>query len=153
VDFNQGVDLNALHDDIIAGIQTNFPQFAVVQDYPEDRKPSAVPACFIELDEMERQQDEDPGTGQQAFLTRWSARIVMGYRTPTIKRQLRILAGNLAAYIHLINWGQPGNACEVKGAYPDAFDPELDQFEVWRVEWEQLLHVGVSVYDGTAAAY
>ena len=29
---------------------------------------------------------------------------------------------------------------------PDAFEPQLDQFVVWRVDWQQVVHLGESVW-------
>jgi hypothetical protein len=40
------------------------------------------------------------------------------------------------------------NAAQLIGAYPDVFAPEeLDQYLVWRVEWQQVGHFGGSVWE------
>jgi hypothetical protein len=143
---NAAVALNDLHDAIIDRIKMAFPAFKLVDDYPIDRKPKALPACMIELEEFEQANDQDPGTGQQALDMRWNARIILGFRTANVGRQTRLMAASLAAFIHLNRFGQKVGAAQVMGAYPDGFEPDLDEYVVFRVEWHQVGHFGVSAY-------
>ena len=32
------------------------------------------------------------------------------------------------------------------GGYPDDFQPEIDKYEVWRVEWQQVIHLGETIW-------
>lgn len=141
-DQNLAFDLDAYHDAVLAALKQAFPVFKTVDDYPQDRRPRATPALFIELDEAEQANDEDPGTGQQAMNLRMVARVVVPASGDKSGRQVRSLALAVAAFVHLSRFGQPINAAEVVGAYPDAFEPELDQYLVWRVEWQQVAHFG-----------
>ena len=60
------------------------------------------------------------------------------------KRTARRLSADLAAFLRLRRWtGIHSGPGEVVGFYKDDFDPELDQFEVWRVEWAHIVHLGV----------
>ena len=145
------LDLDALHDGIIASIRAAFPDLAAVEDYREDRQALPIPAVLIELTELEPSPDEDPGTEQLAALARFDAHIVLGFRTPQIKREIRKLAAALAFHIHGSRWGQRVGPAEVTAIAPDDFTPELDQFEVWRVEWQQLVHIGESVWRNDGA--
>lgn len=144
---NTEIDLDELHDAIVAAIAAAFPQFQTVEAYREetDRQTLPAPACLIELTELEAAPEVDPGTGQLAMLARFEARVVIGFRTLAAKRAIRKLAGALAAFIRLQRWGLPVAPAEVTGAYVDNFSPELDQYEVWRVEWEQVIHFGTAV--------
>lgn len=156
-DAETEIDLDQLHQAIIDTIAAKFGsagtgELPTVEDYPEDRKPPAAAKCVIELVEAPADGAADPGTEQQAFLTRWEARVMIhSLRTPNAKRAVRKLALALAAFIRLQRWGLPVGAADVIGAFPDDFDPELDQFEVWRVEWQQVAHIGATVWtnDGT----
>lgn len=143
---NAAVALNDLHQAIIDQVKAAFPAFKVVDDYPIDRTPPVLPACYIELEEFEQANDQDPGTGQQALDMRWCARIILGFRTANVGRQTRLMAASLASFIHLNRFNQPVDAAAVMGAYPDGFDPELDQYVVFRVEWHQVGHFGESTY-------
>ncbi|MNT22077.1 hypothetical protein D3C72_1574490 [compost metagenome] len=42
----------------------------------------------------------------------------------------------------------PTGPVQLVGCYKDDFEPELDQYEVWRIEWHQVMHLGVSVFAG-----
>jgi FAD/FMN-containing dehydrogenase len=145
-DQNGAVDLGVFHQAIIDQVKAAFPVFVVVDDYPQDRRPKSTPALYLEIDEMEGAGDEDPGTSQQALSLRYAARIVLPRSMDQVGRQVRMLAAAVAAFAHLNRFGQRVNPAQVIGAYPDAFEPELDQYVVWRVEWQQVGHFGTSVW-------
>lgn len=149
-DANTEIDLDALHAAIIAGISGKFPDLNV-EAYREDRERLILPACLVELVDMEPDPDSDPGTGQLAVLARFEARIVIGFKKLKAKQEIRKMAAALAAAIYMQRWGQPIGPAEVTTITPDNFSPELDQFEVWRVDWQHLIHLGASVWnnDGT----
>lgn len=150
---NTVTTLDAVHAGIVAAIAAQFPDLATVEAYRLDRKNLPVPACLIELTEMDAAPDDDPGTEQQAVNARFEARLVIGFRqgAKNPRLEIRKLAAAVAAFVRLRRWGCPIGPAEVLGAYPDDFDPELDQYECWRVEWRQLIHLGDTVWtdDGT----
>lgn len=146
-DAKTEIDLGDLHAAIVARIAAEFPAWQTVEAYRQDRKSLPVPACTIELAEMEAADDLDPMTGQLAMLTRWEARIVIGFRqagNPAL--EIRKMAAALAAYVHGQRWGLPVGAANVQGAWPDDYAPELEQYECWRVEWTQVVHLGKSAF-------
>lgn len=140
------ISLDALHQAIIDRIAAQFPAVVTVEDYREDRKRIPLPAILIELDELDGAPDDDPGTEQLAARARWVARIIIGFRTANAEREIRKLAAALGAFIHQQRWGQPVEAAQVLSIAPDTFDPELDQYVVWSVEWQQVVHLGASVW-------
>jgi hypothetical protein len=144
---NTVTTLDAVHAGIVSTLQAQFPALHV-EAYRLDRKVLTVPACLIELSEMDAAPDVDPGTEQLAVMTRFEAKLVIGFRqgTNNPKLEIRKLAAAVAAFVRLQRWGCPIGPAEVIGAYPDDFDPELDQFECWRVEWRQIIHLGESVW-------
>jgi hypothetical protein len=147
-DQNTALDLELFHQAIIDRLRAQFPGFRVVDDYPQDRRARPVPALYLDLEEMEGANDEDPGTGQQALALRFAARIILPASLPGVGRKIRAMAASLCAFVHLNRFGQPVNAAQLIGAYPDVFAPEeLDQYLVWRVEWQQVGHFGVSVWE------
>ncbi len=139
------INLDSIHQSIIDAITDKFPTLQTVTDYHDSRQPLTVPACLIELTELTA-EDDDPGTEQLALLARFEARIIIGFRTPSAKREIRKLATSLATFIQNHRWGQPIGSATVLGCYPDEFSPELDQYEIWRVEWSQEIHFGSSVW-------
>lgn len=143
------IDLDAFHAAVIAAIQAQFPFFVTVEDYPEDRKEIQTPACLIEIEEMDADDGRDPGTEQQAMNMKCCARIILGFRTATVRREARKLAGAFSAFLRFQKFGQPVGEGRLIGAYQDAFEPSLDQFEVWRVEWSHVAYFGTDVWDVT----
>ena len=140
------IDLSVVHQSIVDAIATAFPNVATVDDYRDDRSPLPLPAILIELADLEAAPDADPGTEQLAMRARFEARIIIGFRTANAEREIRKLAGALGVFVHLNRFGQLIEAAEVLTITPDDFEPELDQFVVWRVEWQQIVHLGVSVW-------
>lgn len=145
--------IDTLYSSITAAIQAQFPELVTVEFDCEDRKGLRLPACLLEITEMENAPDDDNGTGQLPMECRFTAEIILGFKTPKVKREIRKLAAAMAVWLRMRRWpGVPCNAARVIGAYTDEFRPELDQFEVWRVEWSQVVHMGAEDDgDGQAA--
>lgn len=158
---NTEVDLAELHDAIVADIKAAFPNLVTVEFYREDRKVLPKPACLLELSELEAIPDDDPGTEQLAVMAKFEAELVIGFRTPEAKRSIRLLAASLAAWLRMRRWTNysgttpklPTGEAQVIGAYQDDFsmigrdsDKGLEQYEVWRVEWQQRIHLGKTVW-------
>jgi hypothetical protein len=144
------VDLGDLHDAIVDRIAEAFPALQTVAAYREEdeRTQLMLPACLVELAEMEADPDEDPGTEQLAIWCRFEAQIIVGFRESRAKVEVRKLAAALARFTLRNRWGLPVGPAQVAGCYRDDFDPQLDQFEVMRLEWRQLVHIGDSVWTG-----
>lgn len=153
------INLEVLHDAIVSDIKAAFPQLSTVQFYqddPEERKTLPIPACLLTMDELDVDMDIDPGTEQLAVRAHFEAHfIVSSIRNPRAKLAVRTLAAAFMAWMRLRKWTNPENpekklptrAARVIGGYPDDFHPEMDKYEVWRVEWEQVIHLGESVWN------
>lgn len=143
------IDLDALTNAIVASIAEAFPAFALVEAYPDDLTALPTPACVIELVDLE--PADDIGTEQLPATARFEARVVMGFRAADVKRATPKLAAALALHINKKRWGLPVEPAAVTAIERDDFEPDLDQFEVWRVDWAQIVHIGESVWnnDGT----
>lgn len=143
------IDLDELTDAIVASIDAAFPAFSLVEAYPDDLTALPTPACVIELVDLE--PADDIGTEQLPVTARFEARIVMGFRAADAKRATPKLAAAVALHINRKRWGLPVEPAAVTAIERDDFDPDLDQFEVWRVDWAQVIHIGASVWnnDGT----
>lgn len=150
MDLDLKCDLDALHQGIVDAIKAQFPQLVTVEDYREEteRVQLRIPACLLELSEMTPVLEEDSGTDQLPVQLRFEARLILGFREQKVKRAIRTLAGSFAAWVYQNQFGQPVEGAQVMGAYPDDFDPTLDQFEVWRVEWQHLAFLGDTVWNG-----
>lgn len=143
------IDLDALIDAITASIATAFPVFATVEAYREDRKSLPLPACLVQLVDLE--PTDDIGTEQLPVIAHFEAQVILGFRTDAVKRAAPKLAASVARHIKAKRWGLPVEPATVTAIEPDTFDPRLDEFEVWRVDWQQIIHIGESIWndDGT----
>lgn len=144
---NTEINLPDLHAAITAAISAQFPDLKTVEFYREDRDSLPMPACLLDLAEFEDEPKEDPGTGQLAVMARFEAELILPMRTPQAKLSARVLAAAFAHFISKARW-PGGKVGKVEGirAYRDDFKPQLDQYEVWTVEWRQIIHLGASVW-------
>jgi hypothetical protein len=137
--------LEQVHQAITDAIKAQFPDLVTVEFYREDRDGVTAPACLLDLTEMDNVADDDPGTGQLAMDCRFEAEIILGFRMPGVKLEARKLAAAMAVWLRWMRWpGVLGGPVEVIGCYKDQFNPKLDQYEVWRVEWHQVILLGVN---------
>ena len=145
---NTVTTIDAVHAGIVSAIAAQFPALQTVEAYRLDRKSLPVPACLIDMTEMDAVNDLDPGTEQQAANARFEAKLVIGFRqgAKNPKMEIRKLAAAVGAFVRQQRWGCPIGPAELIGIYQDDFDPELDQYEVWRVEWQQVIHLGDTVW-------
>lgn len=152
VDILKGTDLAALHAAIVDTSAAAFPGVHF-EFYRVDRKnlpfgdglgtnpPKAY--CLLELSDMDA-SDFDPGTDQQAVGAKFEAEIIVKSLQVDSRLLIRALAGSYAAFLRKqLRWpGVLNGPIKVDGCYKDDFSPELDQFEVWRVEWVQDVWMG-----------
>lgn len=145
---NTEITIEQMQDAITTSIAAHFPALKAVALYDEDdRDGKPLPAVFVEIEDFEGAPDANPGTEQTAVQLRISARIVIGFRTAKAKTEIRKLAAAMAHFVNLNRWGLPVSPAEFLVAGPDDFEPGLDQFETWRVEWQQIVHLGESVWE------
>lgn len=151
----QGTDFAALHAAIVNTAAAAFPGVHF-EFYRADRKnlpfgtgaAGQPPRAYALLDVPEMEPgDIDPGTEQQAMAVKFEAEIIIKSLQINARLLVRVLAGSFAAFLRKqLRWpGVLNGPIRVVGCYKDDFSPELDQFEVWRVEWVQDVWLGVGV--------
>jgi len=153
MDAHTETTLAAVYDGIVEHIKAAFPAFAHVEAEREDRTKPPLPACLVELAELPGAPEDDPGTGQLAVMASFEAFVLVGFRQPSgksAKREAAELAGQLAAFARLQRWGCDIGPAEVAGAWKDDFTSDRDEYEVWRVEWQQIINLGGSVWESDA---
>lgn len=155
IDQLQGTDLAALHSAIVTTSAAAFPGIHF-EFYRADRKnlpfgsgavgQSPRAYCLLDLPDMEV-GDFDSGTQQQAVSARFEAEIVVKSLQADARLLVRTIAGSFAAFLRQqLRWpGALNGPIRVIGCYKDDFSPELDQFEVWRVEWAQEIWLGYGI--------
>lgn len=147
------IDLDLLHEAILGKIRDQFPDLQTVEDYAYSRKQFTAPGCFVELTQLDA-GEMDPGTEQLQVAARFEAHLIIGFRQLEAKRHIRKLAGAFAVFLRHQRWGLPVGPAEFVSAAPDELagvgqNPDnLDQYEVWTIEWEQQIHLGESTWVG-----
>lgn len=147
------IDIGDLHDKIVASISAKFPDFRVVEFYRVDRERIPAPACLLELSSLEPDADDapDPGSMQLAVVARFEAHLLIKFNAPNAKLQARKLGAAFAHYLRLNRFGARIGPANVIGVYHDDFVGDyVDQYEIVRVEWTNVIHLGETefLYDG-----
>lgn len=152
-DLDTSVTIDDLQEAIRAQLAAAFPSFATVEfDREDEDNKIPTPALLLDCEEIEPAPDADAGTGQFTARARFCARIIMGRRDPAVKLQVRKAAAALATFLYKHHWdGINADECEVTVCMVDEFDPVMDHWAVWRVEWNNLVMLGESAWnnDGT----
>lgn len=166
-DADTQVNLTRLHDAIAQEVKAFFgAAVKTVECYREETDRSKLgadelPAILFEMDEADGDDEEDPGTEQQAVSARFVAYVILSFRTTKAKLEVRKMALALGALTRCRRWKWtdpdvmdatpvtirtgPG---KLIGCYPDDFAPvATDDREVWRVEWRHVIHFGTSVWN------
>lgn len=140
------INIDALFDAITGSIRAAFPAFRRVEVYDaaQSRLDIETPACLVDLVELE--PTDDPGTGQLAAIAHFEAMVLISFRHPTPKREIVKRASALALHVTGQRWAMPVEPATVTAIAPSDFRPELDQFEIWAVEWRQTIHIGESIW-------
>lgn len=153
-----GTDLAALHTAIVSASATAFPGVHF-EFYRGDRvnlpfgdgAPGNDPLAYVllELREFDVGDTVDPGTEQQAMLARFEAEVVMKTLPTDARLSVRILGAAFAAFLRKQSRFSPSTVLQgpalVHACHKDDFAPELDQYEVWRVEWMQEVWFGTGL--------
>lgn len=158
----KNIDLKALHDAINARLSAAFPDCHVFTDYRRFEKTVPTPAILVELAELPTSDLRDTGTGQYHVDLMFEARCVCRNLDGKGTLAVRALALAVAGYIHETKWGiktpgdpnqseteiQPVSPALVAGAFPDVWEPDIDTYESFRVEWEHSAYAGVDAFIG-----
>ena len=135
-------------DAIESKIKARFPVFNTVKPFPQERLHGEItlPAFLYEINELEAAPSHDGGSGQAPVDVRVECHLLFSFTDRDINRRAPALAADVLAFAHKQRWGVPCEPCETIGAAPDSFNPELEQYCVWRVDWHQVLDLGDNVW-------
>lgn len=144
--MTDAVDLGEALDKIVADLTAKFPTFRTVAAEDESRKQLKVPAIIVQFSGIEPEPDRDPHTGQLAARLRVEARVVMGHRTPQIRREVIKAAAAVGTFVQNNRFGILWGAAVVVGIDPDEFAPIVETHDVWLVEWGHTVDLGDSYF-------
>ncbi len=151
------MDLALLHDVIVKDIKAQFPDLKTVQFYQEaaqERESLPLPACLLTMTSIEVDPEDDPGTEQLPVNLQFEASfIVNAIRTERSQLSVRVLAAAFMTWLKFRRWNpkQEGKRLITGPAYvvsanPDNFQPAMDKYDIWTVEWYQPVNLGKSIW-------
>jgi len=140
------IDLGTALDTVVERLAVQFPTFKTVVAEDEQGADLPVPAIIVQFSEIEPNPDADAQTGQLPCLLHVEARVIMGHRTPKVRREVIKAAGAIGVYVHSNRLGIPWGAAIVLAIEPDEFAPAVDTFDIWRIEWVHSLDLGDSYF-------
>lgn len=132
-------------------VKTNFPVFKEVKAFEDSRDPKDLrtPAFFFECSDVQTNVEDDPETGETVATLRFEGQVICAATTP--RKKVFQLALAVASKLRRSRLGVPVGVkvgpVRVLGVSADSFNPNLDQFHVYSVEWEQLVYLGESVFN------
>lgn len=148
------ITLDQYYSAVVSDIAAAFPVFQTIEFDREDIDTNApqLPACLLEITEFE-DNDNDYQTGAWHCLANVEMRILVSFKTENAKLECRKLAVALAHWLRFKRFTHPSDPQKklptgpalLTGCYLDDFD-ELENYEVWRVEYTQAMTFGPSVW-------
>lgn len=144
--MSDAIDLGVAQDQVVGALAAEYQGFRTVAAEDESRTELRVPAIIVDFTEIEPDPDREPHTGQFPCLIRVEARIVLGHRTPQVRREVIKAAAALAAFVHNNRFGVKWGAATVIAVEPDEFAPQIDTFDIWRVEWTHSCDLGQTYF-------
>lgn len=140
------VDLGLALDTVVAALAAQFPTFKTIAAEDESRKELQVPALLVQFSEIEPDPDRDPHTGQFPGRLRVEARVVLGHRTPQVRRETIKAAAAVATFVHNNRLGVLWGAGVVVAVEPDEFAPVVETHDVWLIEWAHTVDLGQTYF-------
>lgn len=138
------IDLGASLDTVVAVLAAEFDTFktVVAEDQVPDELP--VPALVLQITDLEPDLDSDASTGQFPCLVHIECHVIMGHRTPAVRRAVAQAAGAVAAFVHNERLEVPWGPAQLIAVEPDEFAPQADRMDLWRLEWVHKADLGDS---------
>ena len=136
------IKLGEALDAVVAALTAKFPVVHSVVAEDESHTDLRLPAIIVQISEIEPTPDADQHEGQFPCNVHFEARIILGHRTPKVRRLICEGSAGVAAFVHNNRMGVPWGAGVVLACEPDEFAPQVDKFDVWRVEWVHAANVG-----------
>lgn len=139
--------LTDLHTAIVARLTTDMPTLQTCAAYPDLQRRVVLPAVLVDIPEL--YPSVDAGTEQLGLTASCRALCIYDPKQANADLEVRNLAAMVAYNIYKASrFGQPVSPAKIRRIGEDAFEPELDGYLVWVVEWIHDIQIGNSIWDG-----
>ena len=138
------LDIDALHEAILAAITAQFPD-ATVDFYGRPGDRVITPGILLEMEDIQAEDPDDIGTEQLPCILNFNAYCVLDYKAGK-KQAVKTLSAAVLAFVRGKRWGVAVGAANALGAYPDAIKGKEDDYEVMRVEFSHEALLGLDFW-------
>ena len=145
--MGDGIHLTDFHAAVTDYLRDNVEWLQHVDYYPEIKTEVPAPCAFFSVADWEL-AGEQSMNGQLSVVLNCELLVVFGIAETSYQLDVRNAAMALCLKIRDNRWGLPVDPAVLSSAAPDAFNPELDSYAVWRIEWRQQIDVGVDQFAG-----
>ncbi|MNJ33027.1 hypothetical protein D3C77_277060 [compost metagenome] len=134
-------ELTTLHEAITATIKLAMPVLETVEAYVPANQSTTLPALLHAITGLK--PGIDPGDGRSCIAATFEARILVDSNLPQASLQAVTLAAQLAVLLRKQFWGLDFvEETQQVQALPVLAIPASPVAVEWRVQWEQVLHLG-----------
>lgn len=137
------ITLTQYHDSVTSWLKENeYLEWLVnVAAYPELKKPPTENSAYFGVTNWEK-AEQQKGTGEVTMVLSCQLLVIFPSSTPDVQLTIREAVMSLCLELENQRFGLQTKALELISAEPDAFNPELDECEVWSVRWLHQIDIG-----------
>lgn len=140
------VHLDSYHAAVSDHIAAELPWLKSVDDYPEQFEKLSTPCAFFGVVDWDRAEDQRM-TGELSVVLSCQLLVVFGQAGQVSSKAVRNAAMAMSVKIDEQRFGLEVDPAQFVSAAPWAFDPDLDQYVVWAVNFVHQIEVGEDQFD------
>lgn len=143
--MSDGIHLTDYHQAVKQWLADNLPWLNSVDCYPETQTALKAPCAFFGVMDWERSETQ-PMNGQLAVTLNCEILAVLGMAEAQYQLEIRNAAMAIGLKVEESRFGMAIEPAVFVSAEPDAFNPELDEYAVWSIRFNQDVEVGEDVF-------
>lgn len=143
--MSDGIHLTDYHDKVTQWLAENLPWLASVDYYPETATALTTPCAFFSVRDWER-AERQPMNGQLGVTLSCEILAVLGMADARYQLEVRNAAMAIGLKVEGARFGLRVEPAVFVSAEPDAFEPELDEYAVWSIRFNQNVEVGANAF-------
>lgn len=146
--MSDGIHLTEYHEKVKEWLSNNLPWINSVETYPETQTALTTPCVFFSVIDWDR-AEEQRMNGQMSVTLNCEILAILGMDDSQYQLEVRNAAMAIGLKIEESRFGMPIEPAVFVSAEPDAFSPELDDYAVWSIRFNQTVNVGADAFKPT----
>ncbi|ELE2163695.1 hypothetical protein RC856_000359 [Vibrio fluvialis] len=143
--MSESIHLTQYHEAVKSTLQAQLPWLLSIKDYPKIETPLLTPCAFFSVSGWEK-STEQKMNGQLSVTLSCEVLAVLGMEHEAYQVDIRNSAMAISLAIEANRFGLEVEPAVFVSADPDAFQPELDEYAVWSIRFEQEVQVGEDAF-------